>query len=113
MNTVVTGPRPIAPLGNTNHVRIVSMSLDMFLFILWPFESFSTKLAPMRLQGDVNANVRSDMIPLDNFNVAVTPSTDQIQIIGAFATDVDFAYMVLRLEFEEKISCMKGKEKAG
>ena len=80
------------------------MSLDMFLFILWPFEGFPTKLAPMRLQRDVNADVRRDVIPLDDFNLTVTPSTDQIQVIGAFAADVDFAYMVLHLEFDEEIS---------
>lgn len=71
------------------------MSLDMFLFILWPFESFPTKLAPMRLQWNVNTNMRRDVIPLDDFNLAVTPSTDQIQVIGAFAANVGVAYMVL------------------
>lgn len=104
IHNIVTGPRPIAPLGNTNHVRIFSMSLDMFLFILWPFESLPTKLAPMRLQRDVNADMRRDVIPLDDFNLTVTPSTDQIQVIGAFAANVDFADMVLNIEFEEEIS---------
>lgn len=71
------------------------MSLDMFLFILWSFESFSTKLAPMWLQWNVNANVRRDVIPLDDFSVAATPSTDQVQVIGAFAPNVGVAYMIL------------------
>lgn len=35
------------------------------------------------------------MIAFDNFNVAVTPSTDQIQIIGAFAANVGVTYMIL------------------
>lgn len=71
------------------------MSLYMFLFILWPFESLPTKLAPVWLQRNVNANVRRNVIPLHDFNLAVTPSTDQIQVIGAFAANMDVAYMVL------------------
>lgn len=71
------------------------MSLDMFLFILWPFESFPTKFAPMWLQRNVNADMRRDVIPLDDFNLAVTPSTDQIQVIGTFTPNVDVAYMIL------------------
>lgn len=73
------------------------MSLHMFLLILWPFESFPTKFAPMRLQRNVNANVRRDVITLDNFNLTITPSTDQIQVIGAFAANMGVAYMVLNL----------------
>lgn len=79
------------------------MSLDMFLFILWPFESLPTKLAPMRLQRNVNANVRRDVVPLDDFDLTVTPSTDQVQVIGAFAANVVFAYMVLNLDSTRKL----------
>lgn len=71
------------------------MGLDMFLEILRAFKSLAAEVTSMRLQRHMDANVRGDMVALNDGNVAVGPSTLQIQVVGAFATDVNFANMVL------------------
>ena len=67
----------------------------MLLQILGPLESLAAELAPMRFQGNMNSNMRSDMITLDHGYGAVTPGAGQIEVICAFATDVGIADMIL------------------
>lgn len=67
----------------------------MLLQILRAFERLAAKITSVRLQGYMDADVRSDMVTLDNRDVAVGPSTLQIKIVGALSTDVDFADMFL------------------
>lgn len=71
------------------------MCFDMLFQILGPFECLATKVTSMRLQGHVNADVRGNMVAFDNGNVAIGPSTFQVEVIRAFPADVDFANMVL------------------
>ena len=71
------------------------MSLDMLLEILRAFERLATEIASMRLQGDMDANVGGNMVPLDHGDVAVGPSTLQIKIVCALATDMNLAHVVL------------------
>lgn len=76
---------------------IFGVSLDVLLQILGPLESLAAKVAPMGFQGDMNSNVGSDMITLDHRYGAVAPGAGQIQVIGALATDVAIADMVLQV----------------
>ena len=50
------------------------MGLDMFLEILRTFECLATKFASMRLQGDMDAYMRGNVVTFNNRDVAVTPS---------------------------------------
>ena len=67
----------------------------MFLEVLRALEGLSTEFAPMRLQGNVNPNMRCDMVAFYNCDVAVTPRTLKIEIICALATDMTIADMLL------------------
>lgn len=90
-----------AVVGLVGHIwtaekhRIVSVSFDMLLQILRALERLAAEVAPMRLQRHVDANVRGNMVTLDDRDVAVGPSTFQVEIVRAFTTDVNFANMVL------------------
>ena len=71
------------------------MGLDMLLEILRPLEGLTTKLASMRLEWYVNTDVRGDMITLYDGDTTVTPCASQVKIVGALATNVSLADMVL------------------
>lgn len=43
----------------------------------------------------MDANVRGDVIPLDDLNLTVAPSTDKVQIVGAFATNMSITHVIL------------------
>lgn len=53
--------------------RVISVGFHMLLQILRTFESLATELATMRLQGHMDADVRSDVIALDDLNGTVGP----------------------------------------
>jgi hypothetical protein len=72
------------------------MGLDVLLEILWAFKRLAAEVALMRLQWHVNTNVRGDVISLDCSSTAVTPLAGQVQVVGAFATNVTLTDMVLR-----------------
>jgi len=75
--------------------RVISVRLDMFLEVLGPLEGFATEFASMRLQGNVDTDMRSDMVAFHNGDTATTPRTGEVQIIGTLASDMAFADMVL------------------
>ena len=51
------------------------MSLDMFLEILRSFEGFAAELAFVWLQGNMDSNVRGDMVAFDRCGTAAAPLT--------------------------------------
>ena len=71
------------------------MGLDMLLEILRPLEGLTTKLASVRLEWYVNTDVRGDMIALYDSDTTVTPCASQVKVVGALATNVNLADMVL------------------
>jgi hypothetical protein len=75
--------------------RVIGVSLHVLLEILRTLESLAAEVALVRLQRDVNANVRSDVITLDRSGAAVAPLAGQVQVVGALATDVALADVVL------------------
>lgn len=74
------------------------MGLDVLLQILRPLESLATEFTLVRLQGDVDANVRGDMVALDSRGVASAPLASQVQVVGALATDMTLADVLLQRE---------------
>ena len=73
------------------------MSLDVLLEILGALERLATKVAFVRLQGNVNTNMRGDVITLDGGSTAVAPLACQVQIVGALAANVTFTNVILQV----------------
>ena len=71
------------------------MSLDVLLQILRSLESLTAEVALMRLQRDMDTNVRRDVVTFYSRGTTITPLTSQIQVVGALATNMAFANMVL------------------
>jgi hypothetical protein len=98
---LVTGGARVAAtvgLGRAKQHRVVGVSLDVLLEILRPLEGFAAEVALVRLQGDVHADMRSDVITLDRCGAAVTPLTGEVEVVCAFAANMAFANMVLHEE---------------
>ena len=76
----------------------------MLLQVLRALEGLPAEVALVRLEGDVDADVRGDVITLDCRGAAVAPLTGQVQIVGAFATDVTLADVVLP-DNQLRLSC--------
>ena len=77
----------------------------MLLKILWTLECFATEVALVRLQGYVNADVRGDVVTLDGGGATCAPLTGQVEVVGALATDVAFAYVVLNVLLASDACC--------
>lgn len=71
------------------------MCLDMFLQILWSLEGFATEFTLVRLERDVDSNMRCDVVALDGGSSALTPCACQVEVVGRLSADVSFAYMLL------------------
>ncbi len=72
------------------------MSLDMFLEVLRTFEGFATEFTFVRFQGNMDSNVRGDVIAFDGCGTAAAPLTCQIEVVGTLAADVSLADMFLQ-----------------
>ena len=69
----------------------------MLLEILRTFERLAAEVAFVRLERNVNTDVRSDVITLDCGSAAVAPLARQVQVVGALAPNVTFANVILRV----------------
>lgn len=67
---------------------VIGVSLDMLLQFLRTLESLAAEVALVWLQGDVDANVRGDVITLDGGSSALVPAAGQVEVVGALATDM-------------------------
>ena len=59
------------------------MSLYMLLEILRTLERLAAEITLMRFEGDVDANVRRDVVALDRRGAAGTPLAGEVQVVGA------------------------------
>lgn len=75
--------------------RVIGVGLDMFLEILRALESLAAEFALVRLERNVDSNVRGDVVALDCGGSALTPLTGQVEIISRLATNMAFADMFL------------------
>lgn len=71
------------------------MSLDVLLQILRSLEGLATEVALVRLQGNVNTNMRRDVVTLHSRSSAVAPLTCQVQVVGALAANMTLTDVVL------------------
>ena len=68
----------------------------MLLQILRTLESLSTEVTFVRLEWDVDSDVRSDMVTLHGSGAALIPTTGEVEVVCAFATDVLLANVFLK-----------------
>lgn len=90
-----TGEAVVTTVGALKDDRVISMGLDMLLQVLRTLERLATEVAAVRFQWNVDTDVRSNMIPFDHMDATVAPHALEIQVVGALATDVIFADMIL------------------
>lgn len=74
---------------------VVRMSLDMLLQILGTLKSLATEIALVRLKRYMNADVGGDMITFYCCGVASAPLTGQVEVVGAFASNVTLTNVLL------------------
>ena len=88
-------------LGRVHQDAVVGMSLHILLEILRPLESLATEVAFVRLERNVDADVRGDVVTLHGGGAAGSPLAGEVEIVSALAADVALADMVLR-----RVSCV-------
>lgn len=76
------------------------MSLDMLLQILRSFERFTTELAFVRLQGDMDSDMRGYVIAFDGRCPACTPLASEVEVICALATNMTLADVILHVQVD-------------
>lgn len=79
---------------------VVGVGLDMLLQVLRTLEGLAAKIALVRLKWNVNTDVRSNVVALDGSCAASVPLAGQAQVVGALATDMAFADVILSKEFQ-------------
>jgi hypothetical protein len=66
----------------------VNKYLDVLLQVLRTLERLATEFALVRLERDVNTDVRSDVITLDGGGATRVPLAGEAQVVCAFATNM-------------------------
>ena len=84
----------------------------MLLQILRTLECFAAEVTFVRLQRDVHTDMGSDVITLDSGSSAVAPLTSQVQVVGAFSTDMAFTDVVLEVGFVSRREYLQGARRA-
>lgn len=64
------------------------MCLNVLLEILGPLESLSTEIAFVWLERNVDSNVGGNMVAFNSGSPALVPSTGEVQVVCALASDV-------------------------
>ena len=72
------------------------MGLDVLLEILRAFERLAAEVAFVRLQRDMHADVRGDVITLDSSGAAVAPLASEVQVVGTLTADMALTDVVLQ-----------------
>lgn len=75
--------------------RVIGVCLDMLLQILWALESLAAELALVRLERNVDAHVRGDVVALHGGGATRSPLAGEVEIVGGLASNMAFADMLL------------------
>lgn len=67
----------------------------MLLEILGTLECLAAELALVRLQGNVDSDVRGDVVALDSRGSALAPGAGEIEIVSGLAADMPLADVLL------------------
>jgi len=79
---LVVGP------GAAHEDRVIGMSLDVLLEILRTLEGLATEVTFVRLQRDMDTDVRCDVVTLDSGGTAGCPLARQVEIVSALAANM-------------------------
>lgn len=71
------------------------MRLDVFLEVLRTLEGLAAEVAAVRLQRDVDADVRGDVVAFDDLDAAGAPRALEVEVVGAFTTDMALTDVIL------------------
>ena len=74
---------------------VVGVGLDVLLEILGALEGLPAEVALVRLQRDVDTNVRGDVVTLDGCGAARVPLAGQVEVVGALPSNVPLTDVVL------------------
>lgn len=97
-------------LGRPDQDAVVGVGLDVLLEILRTLEGLSAEVALVWLQGDVDTNVRGDVVALHSCGAARVPLASQVEVVGALPSNVPLTDVVLvcGLANVEKESVLQG-----
>lgn len=70
-------------------VALLCMSLLVLLQVLGSFERFTTSSASMWFEWNMHTNMTGDVISFDCGCVTVGPATDELQVVGTLAANVN------------------------
>lgn len=71
------------------------MGLDMLLQVLGTLEGLSTEVTLVRLQGNVDSDMRRDVVALDRRGTAAAPLAGQVEVVGALTANMSFTNVFL------------------
>ena len=98
LTTLTVGKRAsVLSARRVDQDAVISMGLDVLLQVLRSLECLATEVALVRLERDMDADMRCDVITLDGGRAACAPLASQVEVVGAFATDMSLANVVLRI----------------
>lgn len=83
-------------LGSADQNRVIGMSLDVLLEILRALERLAAEVALVGLQGNMDADVGSNMVSLHSGCPTSVPLACEVEVVGALAADVLFTDMLLK-----------------
>lgn len=83
--------------------RVVGMRLDVLLEILGSLEGLLALGTSVRLERDMDAQVRGDVVALDDGRVALLPAACEVQVVVRLATDVDLSQVGVELFWSSKL----------
>lgn len=86
---------PRARLGGSHENRVIRMGLDMLLQVLGTLEGLSTEVTLVRLQGNVDSDMRRDVVALDRRGTAAAPLAGQVEVVGALTANMSFTNVFL------------------
>lgn len=69
--------------------------LDVLLQVLGTLEALATEVALVRLERNMDTDVRRDVVALDGGCAAIVPAAGQIEIVSALATDMALTNVVI------------------
>jgi len=72
--------------------------LDVLLEILRTLERLSAEVTFVWLQWNVDSDVRGDVVALDGGGSALIPATGQVEVVGALASNVLLADVLLMIK---------------
>lgn len=82
-------------LRRVHQHAVICVCLDMLLEILGALEGLAAKVALVRLEGNVYADVGGDVVALDGGGATGAPLAGEVQVVGALAANMALTDVIL------------------